>query len=83
MSHSALLACLSPPRLSLWRFVFPDDACSGLGPHRAANAAFDVIRSGFSPAVTSSFAAEIGPMLFAEELRDWEVISVGGDGLGS
>ena len=35
--HKALLAERSPPRLSLWRVVLPDDAGWGLVPHRAAN----------------------------------------------
>jgi hypothetical protein len=36
MRYSAELACRSPPRLSRRRLVLPEDASSGLTPHRAA-----------------------------------------------
>jgi hypothetical protein len=35
MIHSALLAARSPPRLSRWRLVLPDEASTGLAPHTA------------------------------------------------
>jgi hypothetical protein len=39
MMCSALLAARSPPRLSRWRTVFPDDAGTGLTPHSDAKLA--------------------------------------------
>jgi hypothetical protein len=36
---NALLAARSPPRLSRWRTVFPDDAGTGLTPHNDAKLA--------------------------------------------
>jgi hypothetical protein len=43
------LAARSPPRLSRWRLVWPDEAGSGLTPHKAANDASDRSRPGLSP----------------------------------
>ena len=45
ITHSALLAWRSSPRLSRWRTVLPEDASTGLTPHRAASAASEVRRS--------------------------------------
>ena len=59
--HRALLALRLPPRLRRCRRVWPDDACTGLDPHRAANDFSDFIRSGLSPAATSKAAAVSGP----------------------
>src|ERR1700749_4231524 len=39
MMCSALSAAPSPPRLSRWRTVFPDDAGTGLTPHNDAKLA--------------------------------------------
>ena len=57
----ALLAWRLPPRLSRCRLVLPDDAGSGAAPHSIANAASEVRRSGFSPAVTMNWAAQSVP----------------------
>jgi transposase-like protein len=44
--EGALLARRSPPRLSRWRVVLPEDASIGLTPpHRAAKAAKTVLTS--------------------------------------
>ena len=51
-----------PPRLSLWRLVLPEEAGTGFTPHRAANAASDLSRSGLPPAVTRRVAAVSGPI---------------------
>jgi hypothetical protein len=61
MRCSVALACRSPPRLSLCRWVLPDEAGTGLAPQRAAKAASDRSRCGLSPAVVSSVAALLGP----------------------
>ena len=61
MVCSAQLACRSPPRLSRCRLVLPEEAGIGVVPHRAAKVAGLVIRSGLSPAVINSWAAESGP----------------------
>ncbi len=57
MVQSAELAWRSPPRLSRWRLVLPDDACTGEEPHKAAKDFSWRSRSGLSPAVTSSWPA--------------------------
>src|SRR5215470_6319383 len=61
MTHSALLAARSPPRLSRWRLVLPDEACTGLAPHKAASAASPRSRPGLAPAVIRSWAAVTAP----------------------
>ena len=61
MRHRALLAWRLPPRLRRWRTVAPEDASTGLVPHSAAKDASLRIRSGLSPAATSSAAAASGP----------------------
>ena len=53
------MAARSPPRLSRWRTVFPDDAGTGLTPHSDAKLASDRNRSGLPPAVRRSCAAPI------------------------
>lgn len=55
--RNAELACRSPPRFSLRRWVLPDDASTALTPRRAAKEALLPIRSGVSPAATGSAAA--------------------------
>lgn len=62
MRCSAALACLSPPRLSRRRWLFPEDFSTGLTPHRAAKDASLPSRSGLSPAVISRAAALSGPI---------------------
>jgi hypothetical protein len=57
----ALLARRSPPRLSRWRSVRPEDAGMGAAPHRCAKAASERSRCGSSPAVTSSWPAVSTP----------------------
>ncbi len=57
----AALAWRSPPRLSLRRWVLPDDASTGLVPHKAAKDASLSRRSGLSPAEMSKAAAVSGP----------------------
>ncbi len=59
--HNALLASLTPPRLSLCRCVLPDDASIGLTPQSAANEDSFFRRSGLSPAATNSVAATYVP----------------------
>jgi len=61
MTHSALLAARSPPRLSLCRLVLPEDASTGLAPHKAARAASPRSWPGLAPAVTRSWAAVTAP----------------------
>jgi hypothetical protein len=63
MMCNALLAARSPPRLSLCPTVFPDDAGTGLTPHRDAKLASDRNLSGLSPAVRRSCAAPVWPIL--------------------
>ena len=53
MRHRALSAWRSPPRLSLWRTVRPEEASIGLAPQSAAKDASLRRRSGLSPAATS------------------------------
>ena len=60
--HKALLAWRSPPRLRRWRTIGPEDAWTGLAPHRAAKDASDLMRSGLSPAATNKAAAVSGPI---------------------
>ena len=55
----ALLAARSPPRLSRCLTVFPDEAGTGLTPHRDAKLASDRNLSGLSPAVRRSCAAPL------------------------
>src|SRR3974390_3098118 len=57
MCHRALLAWRLPPGLKRCRVTRPDDALSGATPHRWAQAASDLSRSGLSPAATSNVAA--------------------------
>src|SRR6476661_10524839 len=66
---NALLAARSPPRFRRCRVTFPDDAGTGLTPHRAANPASDCSRSLLSPAVSSSCAADSYPMELRETVR--------------
>ena len=61
MRHRALLAWRFPPRLRRCRMVCPDDAWTGLVPHRAAKDDSVRMRSGLSPAVMSSAAAVSAP----------------------
>ena len=58
--HRALLACRLSPRLRRCRTVRPDDAWTGLTPHSAAKDRSDFIRSGLSPAATSSLGGSVG-----------------------
>jgi hypothetical protein len=60
---SAQLASRSPPRFSRWRWVLPEDAGSGATAHRCANELSERSRSGLSPTVISSYAADWMPML--------------------
>ena len=60
--HRAWLAWRSPPGLSRWRMVLPDDAGMGAAAHRCAQAASLRSRSGWSPAAMSSSAAVLGPI---------------------
>src|SRR5215218_4981981 len=66
MRHKAWLAWWlawrSPPRLSRWRSVRPEDAGMGAVPHRCAKAASERSRWGLSPAVTSSWPAVSTPI---------------------
>ena len=55
------LAWRSPPRLSRWRVVLPEEAGMGAAAHRCAQAASERSRSGWSPAAMSSSAAVLGP----------------------
>src|SRR5262245_44873499 len=57
ITHRALLACRSPPRLSRWRTVLPEEASTGAEPHRIAKAAPERSRPGLSPVATSSAPA--------------------------
>src|SRR3954447_24282118 len=58
----ALLAARSPPLLSRWRVVLPDEAGTGLTPHRAAKLASERKRCTLSPAVRSNCAADSWPI---------------------
>src|SRR5205823_12180593 len=60
--HRAWLAWRSPPGLSRWRTVLPEDAGMGAVAHRCAQAASLRSRSGWSPAAMSKSAAVGGPM---------------------
>src|ERR1700676_4214013 len=60
----ALLAARSPPLLSRWRVVFPDEAGTGLTPHSAAKLASERKRCTLSPAVRSNCAADSWPIEF-------------------
>ena len=62
MRHKALFARRSPPRLSRWRSVRPEDAGIGDTPHRWAKAASERSRWGLSPAVTRSWPAVSTPI---------------------
>jgi hypothetical protein len=62
MRQRALLACLSPPRLSRCLVVFPDEASIGLEASSAAQDRSLPSRSGLSPAASSSPLAVSGPM---------------------
>jgi hypothetical protein len=55
----ALLTWRSPPRLSRWRTVLPDEAGRGAVPLQRAKAASCLKRAGSQ---ASSLAAEIGPI---------------------
>ncbi|TPF88163.1 hypothetical protein BW11_07930 [Bifidobacterium sp. UTCIF-38] len=61
MRCSAMLPCLLPPRLSLWRLVLPLDAGMGHAPQSLANAASSRMRSGLSPATMAIVAAVMVP----------------------
>src|SRR5215467_11616229 len=69
--HSAELACRSPPRLSRWRSCLPEEASTGLAPHKAAKLASVRTRPGLSPVVTSRAAATwvATPLLGQEPVR--------------
>ena len=58
--HRAWLAWRSPPGLSRWRAVLPEDAGIGAAAHRCAQAASLRSRPGWSPAAMSSSAAVCG-----------------------
>ena len=62
MRYRAALALRSPPRLSRWRLVLPEEAGIGLTPHSEAKAASEWRRSGLLPAVIRRVAAVSGPM---------------------
>src|SRR6266536_2759466 len=57
MRYSAALAWRSPPRLSRWRVVLPEDAWIGEAPHSIEKQASLRSRPGLSPAATSSAPA--------------------------
>jgi hypothetical protein len=57
---SALFAALSPPRLSRWRLVIPDEAGSGAEPQSIANPASLVIRSGVLAGCHQELAGHFG-----------------------
>src|SRR5690242_15563460 len=59
--HRAWLAWRSPPGLSRWRTVLPEEAGIGAAPHRCAQAASERSRPGWSPAAISRSAAVLGP----------------------
>ena len=61
MRQSALLARRLPLRLRRWRTVAPEDASMGQTPHSAAKDPSVRIRSGLSPAATSSADATSAP----------------------
>ena len=69
MVWRAQFAARSPPRESRCLLVLPDDAGTGAAPHRAAKEASDRSRSGFPPAVISSWAAVFGPTPYRQQLR--------------
>lgn len=52
--QSASLACRLPPVFTRCRVILPNDACTGAAPQRATKAAGACMRSGLSPAATSS-----------------------------
>ena len=57
----AEFACLSPPRLSLCRYVIPDETGTGSTPQGMAKDASDLSLSGLSPTVTIGWAADWAP----------------------
>jgi hypothetical protein len=57
MVHSAEFAWRSPPRLSRWRLVLPEEAWTGVEPQRAAKDFSWPSQPGLSPAVTRSWPA--------------------------
>ena len=61
MMWSALLAARSPPLFNRCPVVLPDEAGTGLTPHRAAKLASDLRRSGLSPAVRNNCVALFMP----------------------
>ena len=58
----AWLAWRFPPRLRRCRTVCPEEACTGLAPHRAANVASERMRWGLSPAAVNRVAAVSVPI---------------------
>src|SRR6266545_4104197 len=56
---STRLAWRSPPRLSRWRWVSPEEAGSGATPHSIAKPASLRSRLGLSPAVTNSLPGDL------------------------
>ena len=56
-SPEGLVGLAFPPRLRRWRTVCPEEACTGLVPHRAAKDASEVMRWGLSPAAVNRVAA--------------------------
>ena len=79
MMCNALFAARSPPRLSRWRTVFPDDAGTGLTPHSDAKLASDRSLSGLSPAVRRSWAAPMWPIELRGDKVRRQLIDDGGD----
>src|SRR3954452_4305889 len=75
----ALLAARSPPLLSRWRVVLPDEAGTGLTPHRAAKLASERKRCTLSPAVRSNCAADSWPIEFRATRVGCEFIDEGND----
>jgi hypothetical protein len=63
----ALLTWRSPPRLSRWRMVLPEDAGCGAVPLQRANAASLLNLAGSQ---ARSLPAEIGPNLTWEEFEE-------------
>lgn len=61
MMRIAEFACLSPPRLSLCRYVIPDETGTGATPQSMAKDASDLSLSGLSPTVTIGRAADWAP----------------------
>ncbi len=78
MMCNALLAARSPPRLSRWRTVFPEEAGTGLTPHNDAKLASDRNLSGLSPAVRGAARFDLANRIAGDELLR-RLIDDGGD----